>query len=217
MVDVLTATRPVESVDPVANEPPVELLHPLADVSHVAGRSRRRLDMFSRRRRVLAVLVGCVIAATALGSLPALRALLWLAAAGVAVVVIYLALLRHARHLAAEQEWASPLSKDDSLEWLMPDGAASMAWPAEAATAERQPVLEGWALVPFFLTCTADWLLTPIVAFSQWFAAGRDSQMAAAWAERIADVQTSMRQRSMRALTVSVVATIGVAGFGSLI
>jgi LysM repeat protein len=167
---------------------------------------------------VFAALISVASLSAAIGALSSLRPLLGVAALAVAVLILYVAMLRHARRLATEQEWASPFAADDSLEWLRPEGDAAGVWPATAETFSPapQPALQGWAAVPFFLTCTADWLLTPVVALTRWFASARDTQRADAWAERIAAIQSSMRQRSRRALTVSVVATIGVTGLGSI-
>jgi LysM repeat protein len=167
---------------------------------------------------VFAALISVASLSAAIGALSSLRALLGLAALAVAVLILYVAMLRHARRLATEQEWASPFAADDSLEWLRPEGDAAgvRPAPAESFSPAPQPALEGWAAVPFFLTCTADWLLTPVVASTRWFASARDTQRADAWADRIAAIQSSMRQRSRRALTVSVVATIGVTGLGSM-
>jgi murein DD-endopeptidase MepM/ murein hydrolase activator NlpD len=135
------------------------------------------------------------------------------------LLVVYLAVLVHARNLAVEHEWSLRSPGDDSLEWLMTEGGLERLaeeWNSEGSMPQAQPVLERWTLIPFFLACAAGWLLTPVVALSGWLAR-RDSEWMVAWAERVAAVQATLRQRSKRALTVSVVATIGVTGLGSLV
>ena len=220
-VGMLTATRreppPGRAGDAARKWPPASS-RPASDARPGLEGAPGRVDSLLRRRRVFAALISIASLSGAIGALSTMRPLLGVAALAVAVLVVYVAMLRHARRLAAEQEWASPLAADDSLEWLRPEGGAAPAWPApaEAFAPASQPALEGWAVIPFFLTCMADWLLTPVVALTRWFAAARDTQRADAWADRIATIQSSMRQRSRRALTVSVVATIGVAGMGSI-
>jgi LysM repeat protein len=169
------------------------------------------------RRRVLAALAGFFVSATVVGSAPGLRALWWAAAADGLALVAYIAVLVHARNVTARHEWdlARLLPESDRAWRVATDEAHSRSTERSGDGASNQ-VLDRWALLPFMLACLAGSLLTPFVTVSRWLAR-TDLAFAKAWAERMAALQTSMRQRSRRALTVSVAATVGVTGLGSML
>ncbi len=209
-MSVLTVAIKEESQEAVTSEP-------IKFAGQTSSPAPRRVRVLAFRRRVLAALAGFFVSATVFGSVPGLRAL-WLAAgADGLVLVAYIAVLVHARNVTAQREWdlARLLPESDRAWRIAPDNAQTRSTERSAEETSSQ-VLDRWALVPFMLACLAGSLLTPFVTVSRWLAR-TDLAFAKAWAERLAGLQTSMRQRSRRALTVSVAATVGVTGLGSLL
>jgi LysM repeat protein len=184
-----------------------------------AASSPARLRVSTRRRRVLAALVTAGIGTVALGFVPGLQGAWW-ATAGIAVVAAaYVALLAHVRALAGRREWdlatADPVDGWRWEEWevrLSEDDAGTelAASPTGTATLGR------WALARFAASYAVGWLLTPVVVIAEQIAGGaRADSRRRLWLEQLLRLQAYGRQQSVKALSLSIVASAGVTSLGA--
>ncbi len=152
----------------------------------------------ARRRRMLFCLTGSVIMAVALGSLPGLHAVWWIAGALVGALAAYVGLLVRMREQAAK-----PV--------IQPAGVNAAPWVSSH-------LLDRWAVTRFLWAGVAGWLLITVVALTERLT-GDDTSPGAVRRALLARsnlLQGYLRRQSFRALAASAAATAGATAIGSL-
>ncbi len=189
--------------------------------------ARPRVSIAARRRRVVWALASVSALAAVVGSLPGLHPLWWLAVALITLDLTYLLLLHRLRRLAERREFASAFlvgPQHSGADWFLAGGDGSLATSAGRPLDELDEIapesydLGPWALARFSLACLAGWFLTPVTMLVR-LASGRLSPGSSStlWLERLEDLQARLRRQSVKALSVSVVASALVTGAGSLV
>ncbi len=152
----------------------------------------------ARRRRMLFSLTGSVTIALALGSLPGLHAVWWMAGVLVGVLAAYVGLLVRMREQAAKRV-------------VQPTGGNTAPWVSSH-------LLDRWAVTRFLWAGVAGWLLITVVALTERLT-GDDTSPGAvrrALLQRSNLLQGYLRRQSFRALAASAAATAGATAIGSL-
>jgi LysM repeat protein len=179
---------------------------------------RPQLGVSIRRRRVLAALIGAGVVTFGAGFVPGARAAWW-GTGGVAVLAVtYMALLAHVRSLAARREW--DLATADPVEgWRWEEWEVRVASESDSADAggPATATLGRWALARFVAAYMVSWLLTPVIIVAEQIAGGaRADSRRRLWLEHLLRLQAYGRQQSVKALSLSLVASAGVASLGPL-
>lgn len=180
-----------------------------------------RVHVTVRRRRVLATL-GAAFGVTAVVGLAGLHAAWWATGAIAALGAAYLLLLGRVRHLMAQREFDLAAH---SADWRWDDWRRALdeAEIASAAADVPDPVahdrgqqveLGRWALARFIGAYALGWLLTPAIVVLQQLVGGSlaDSRRRR-WLDHLVKIRAYGRQQSMKALSLSLVASAGVATF----
>jgi len=147
---------------------------------------------------MLFCLTGSVIMAVALGSLPGLHAVWWIAGALVGALAAYVGLLVRMREQAAK-----PV--------IQPAGVNAAPWVSSH-------LLDRWAVTRFLWAGVAGWLLITVVALTERLT-GDDTSPGAVRRALLARsnlLQGYLRRQSFRALAASAAATAGATAIGSL-
>jgi len=147
---------------------------------------------------MLFCLTGSVIMAMALGSLPGLHAVWWIAGALVGALAAYVGLLVRMREQAAKR--VTQTSGGDAAPWV------------------SNHLLDRWAVTRFLWAGVAGWLLITVVALTERLT-GDDTSPGAVRRALLARsnlLQGYLRRQSFRALAASAAATAGATAIGSL-
>ena len=184
-------------------------------------RRNPRISIAVRRRHIFSSLAVAFAITGLVGLIPGARGAWWATAAVSVLAIAYFGLLSRVLFLAGRREWdIAEASAVDGWHWNEWEGRLGDA-VSPTRTEDDLPSsavgLEPWALARFALSYALGWILTPAVAIAEQIAGGaRADSRRQRWLERLVRLQTYGRQQSVKALSVSMVATAGVATIGSL-
>jgi len=182
-------------------------------------RDRRPIAVTIRRRRVLAVLLGTAALCAALGVIPALRGLWWLAAVSALMAGAYLALVARVRHLHAQRELALAFGRDVRtvhIDWSDMEHEVDLGGAAELDELRPAPApLDNHALGRFLVSYALGWVLLPVVVVIRLLRGDLSDLERHGVLGRIVRLQQYGRSQSLRLLAVGAVATAGVSAMAA--